>query len=517
VAGAPQIGMVVLQPTAFCNINCSYCYLPDRDNKHVMAQATVTRLFGELFASGWAAPRVTVIWHAGEPLVVPPDFYRGAFAAIERLRPADVAITHAFQTNGMLIDDEWCALFRDWKVGVGVSLDGPRELHDANRRTRSGAGTFDGTLAGIRRLQAAQLPFHVISVLSSASLGDPDGLLEFYLEHGIDHVCFNVEESEGSHVSQLFAGAELQRRYEAFLRRFWHRAREDGRVKFVREIDLAIARVFRPNEATIRNEQVEPLAMLNVDSHGNVSSFSPELLGLKNAAYGDFLLGNVNRDSLAQIHEACLQSALYRDIRQGVDACRETCEYFSVCGGGAPVNKLFEAGSFTGTRTSFCTLTQIVPTRPMTASSRTGSRRRPPPSLPHRGCHDPIDTARHRRPRRRACAGDSLRPGAAGRAAAAGGTGRPTGRAATGWNLAVRRPTKQWRQRRHAVARHFRHRHRRSARAAERARHHHRPWPGDVAGMALAGPGADHPGQAGRRHPRPAAAGARAAEAGPAR
>ena len=133
-------------------------------------------------------------------------------------------------------------------------------------------------------------------------------------------------------------------------------------MKFVREIDLALPRVFRPSNAPWRNEQVEPFAMLNVDSHGNVSSFSPELLGLKNASYGDFLLGNINTQSLAAIHEACLQSALYRDIRQGVDACRAACEYFSVCGGGAPVNKLFEAGSFTGTRTSFCTLTQIVPT-----------------------------------------------------------------------------------------------------------------------------------------------------------
>jgi len=120
--------------------------------------------------------------------------------------------------------------------------------------------------------------------------------------------------------------------------------------------------VFRPSEADARNVQVEPLAMLNVDAHGNVSSFSPELLGLENPAYGDFLLGNINTRSLAAIHEACLKSALYRDVQQGVAACRAECEYFSVCGGGAPVNKLFENGSFTGTRTSYCTLTQIVPT-----------------------------------------------------------------------------------------------------------------------------------------------------------
>ena len=271
-------------------------------------------------------------------------------------------VRHAFQTNGTLIDDDWCALFRDWKVGVGVSLDGPRDLHDANRKTRSGAGTFDRTIAGIRRLQDAKLPFHVISVLSAASLDDPDGLLAFYLA-ARHRPC--LLQRRGIRGQSCLAALRRQRPAPAlrnFLRRFWHKAREDGRIKFVREIDLAIPRVFRPSEAQARNVQVEPLAMLNVDSHGNVSSFSPELLGLKNAAYGDFLLGNINVQSLAEIHEACLQSALHRDIAQGVAACRAECEYFSVCGGGAPVNKLFENGAFTGTRTSFCTLTQIVPT-----------------------------------------------------------------------------------------------------------------------------------------------------------
>src|SRR5216683_438523 len=347
----PEIGMVVVQPTAFCNINCTYCYLPDRDNKHVIAQSTVNRLFGEIFASGWACPEITVVWHAGEPLVVPVSFYREAFAAIERMRPQSVIVKHSFQTNGMLIDAERCRLFLEWNVGVGVSIDGPRALHDRHRKTRSGKGTFDKTLAGIRCLRANGVPFHVISVLSRDSLAMPDELLDFYLSEGIDQICFNIEESEGDHVSDLFApnpgGPAL---------------RAHGRVKFVREIDLALPRVFRPDGIAARNIQTEPLAMLNVDSHGNVSSFSPELLGLKNKDYSDFLLGNINRQSLAEIHQTCIGSALHRDIQTGVRACSAGCDYFSVCGGGAPGNKLFENGSFASTTTSYCTLTQMVPT-----------------------------------------------------------------------------------------------------------------------------------------------------------
>ena len=358
--------MVIIQPTPFCNINCSYCYLPDRSNKHVISQSTVTKLFTELFASGWNNPDLTVLWHAGEPLAVPIAFYREAFATIERLRPKDgpwpVRVKHSFQTNGMLIDEAWCDFFKEWNVGVGISIDGPRELHDAHRKTRSGAGTFDKTIAGVRRLRDAGYPFHILSVLGRASLEMPEEMLAFYVSEGIDHVCFNVEESEGDYVSDLFQGAELRQRYETFLRTFWHLARADGRVKFVREIDHALPRVFRPEGVRARNIQVEPLGMINVDSHGNVSSFSPELLGYKNADYGDFLLGNINRQSLAEIYQASVDSAFLRDIKKGVEACRAHCEYFSVCGGGAPVNKFFENGRFDSTTTSFCTLTQMVPT-----------------------------------------------------------------------------------------------------------------------------------------------------------
>jgi uncharacterized protein len=280
---APQIGMVVIQPTGFCNIDCSYCYLPDRNDKHVIALPTVERLFGEVFASGWSAPEITVVWHAGEPLVAPLSFYREAFAAIERLRPTGLRVKHSFQTNGTLIDDDWCSFFLQWHTGVGVSIDGPRELHDRHRKTRSGAGTFDRTIAGIRRLRANKVPFHTISVLSRDSLALPDEMLAFFLEEGIEEVCFNVEESEGDHVSGLFADVKdgvpgLRSRYAAFLRRFWHGARASGRIRFVREIDLALPRVFRPAGTPERNIQTEPLAMLNVDSRGNVSSYSPELL-----------------------------------------------------------------------------------------------------------------------------------------------------------------------------------------------------------------------------------------------
>ena len=121
----------------------------------------------------------------------------------------------------MLIDHAWCALFRRWEVGIGVSIDGPREIHDANRVPRQGRGTFDKTVAGIRCLIDEGVPFHVISVLSTRGLQAPDEMLAFYRDIGITDVCFNVEESEGQHVSGMLGVDDARARFHAFLARFW--------------------------------------------------------------------------------------------------------------------------------------------------------------------------------------------------------------------------------------------------------------------------------------------------------
>jgi uncharacterized protein len=358
---SPTIRVVVVQPTPFCNINCRYCYLPRRTDTTVMTPSTIRTLFEQVFASGWSSDELTVIWHAGEPLVVPPAFYESAFQMIASLRPDSVRVRHSMQTNGMLISSEWCELFKRWHVGVGVSIDGPRRFNDVHRLTRTGRSTFDQALAGLRLLRREHVPFHVISVLSRNSMDAPQELLDFYVAEGIEDICFNVEESEGAHVSDLLSGDEPQRRFRVFLNSFWQLARQGDKVRFIREIDGMLPRVFRPEAERIGNVQVEPFGMLNVDCNGNVSTFSPELLGLKNADYDDFVIGNVHDASLEDMRRGAALRALSRDIAAGVEVCRQSCEYFSACGGGAPVNKLFENGTFKSGRTSFCDLTQKVP------------------------------------------------------------------------------------------------------------------------------------------------------------
>jgi uncharacterized protein len=356
----PRIELLVVQPTPFCNIDCRYCYLADRTNKSVVADATLRNLFSQVFASGWARDGLSVVWHAGEPMVLPIAFYRRAFAQIDELKPAGLTVTHSFQTNGTLIDDAWCDFVAETHLSIGVSVDGPQRLHDRNRVTRSGRGTFDKTIAGIRRLKRHGIPFHVISVLTPESLAAPREMFDFYFAEGIDHVCFNVEESEGDHRSESFAAVGIEDAYYDFLSEFWRlSAAQPGKIGFIREIDDAQRNVFRPRDTGIHNQLATPFAITSMDWTGDVATFSPELLGLKNALYDDFVLGNINRDRLTDLADRPLLARMCADIDAGIELCREHCEYFSVCGGGEPVNKLFENGSFATSETVFCRMTKM--------------------------------------------------------------------------------------------------------------------------------------------------------------
>ena len=356
----PKIELLVVQPTPFCNIDCRYCYLPQRSDKSVVAEATLANLFSQIFASGWVEDAVSVVWHAGEPLVLPVKFYRRAFALIDELKPRELTLTHSFQTNGTLIDDAWCTFFLEHQATVGVSVDGPQPLHDLNRVTRSGRGTFERTIAGIRTLRRNGVPFHVISVLTADSLTAPGDMFDFYLSEGVDRVCFNVEESEGDHVSRSLGVAGIDNAYYRFLREFWHlAAAAPEKFSFIREIDEAIQQVLRPREAVFVNQLTEPFAITSMDWAGNIATFSPELLGLKNPAYGDFIIGNVNSDRLLDMPAHPAFRKMLADIGDGVELCRRDCEYFSVCGGGEPVNKLAENGSFVSTETTYCRMTKM--------------------------------------------------------------------------------------------------------------------------------------------------------------
>ena len=355
-AAEPRLRLLVLQPTPFCNIDCSYCYLSDRQSRARMSLETVDLACRLVFESPRLDRQLEVAWHGGEPLVVPLRWYEDAVALMAERRPAGLQLTHCFQTNGLLLNEDWARFFAWIGAKVGLSIDGPADLHDAHRRTRRGDGTHAKAMRAVRLLQDQGLSFHVITVLTEHALDDPDRLFDFYVENGIREVGFNIEEIEGANTRSSLARNGVEAKVRAFIRRFFALVWDARGLLKVREFESALGHLLA--DAPVRDEQNSPLAIVSIGHDGTISTFSPELLGARHARFGSFAFGHVAENRLADIEDVDLFCTISAEIRRGVRACERTCRYFRWCGGGAPANKLFETGGFDTTETMHCRLSR---------------------------------------------------------------------------------------------------------------------------------------------------------------
>jgi uncharacterized protein len=356
----PCVELLVIQPTPFCNMACRYCYLPvaARQERSRMADETLAAIGNRILRGGWAAPALSVVWHSGEPLTLAPAFYERAIALLGPA-PNGVVVSHGLQTNGTLIDEAWVELFVRHRIGVGISLDGPQDLHDRNRVWRDGRGTFAQTMRGMALLRRHGVPFNVITVLTDESLARAEELFWFYVDNGISSVAFNIEEIEGGNAASSLANAEpTRRRFRDFLERLWDLSQAHPRLLSIREIDSAAGVLTDPAADGFGNPLTEPLRIVSVDVEGQMSTFSPELLGTAPERYGGFRFADIRTGGVEALLASPHFTRAQADIGRGVRACRDSCAFFRLCRGGAPANKLFEHGRFDVAETMFCALTK---------------------------------------------------------------------------------------------------------------------------------------------------------------
>lgn len=364
---AEKIALLVLQPTPFCNINCKYCYLPNRDDRSRMTFATLRSVLSRANEAELVGDSLSIVWHAGEPLVMPREWYAEAFGIISEILP-EVIVKHHFQTNGLLIDDQWCDFFRRAGARVGVSIDGPAALHDASRQTRNGMGTHKRVVAGIRCLQQAQITSYAICVLTRAHLDHPDELFDFFVDLGVKELGFNIDEIDGVNRTSSLEAADAVTAFSSFFGRIVDRYRKDPDLLAIREIDRVLSSLMNssPKELT-GNIQTRPLDIISIAWNGDIGTFSPELLGTSHARFGPLSFGNVATHSFDDVLKHPRLRQIAGEISRGVGHCRQSCPYFGFCRGGAPANKLGETGRFDTTVTTFCKLTHMVITEAVLA------------------------------------------------------------------------------------------------------------------------------------------------------
>ncbi|WP_225323001.1 cyclophane-forming radical SAM/SPASM peptide maturase GrrM/OscB [Synechococcus sp. RSCCF101] len=357
--------LLVLQPTSLCNLDCRYCYLPDRTRRLQMDASLLDRIFDRVLESPFASGPFSLLWHAGEPLLRPPSFYDQATARLhEALRrhgwPQD-AVSQVVQTNATVLNDAWAACLIRNRIDVGVSLDGPAWLHDRERRSRSGAGSHAAALHGVECLQRHGIPFSVIAVVTEASLDHADALFEFFRSIGAEEVGLNMEEREGVNLRSSLelqeggapaAQQHLERRYIRFLERLWDRNQAAGRPLAIREF-ADVMQLALSGERIGRNDLNHPFAIVNVDHQGRFSTFDPELLGV-DTPHGSWVLGHVSDTSLEDSSRNERFQRQWQAVQQGVEQCRLQCGHFGLCGGGACSNKVWENGTAASAETQAC-------------------------------------------------------------------------------------------------------------------------------------------------------------------
>ena len=371
-----SIQILVLQPTGFCNINCSYCYLPERDAKTRMSFNVVQRVADQILASDYVNKDTLVLWHAGEPCAVPISWYSKVYAILQA--SAKHKLRYQFQSNGTLITDEWVKFLRETGSTITLSIDGPAMLHDAHRLDRKGKGTFERVLDGAKRLKAGGVKFSCIAVVTQASLSHAEEIFNFFHELDPISVGFSTEEAEGANATSSVYQVEAL----AGIRRFFDKLTELNLASSsplrIRELEQVLLPLTNDPRVIVQNQECALAAMVTIAADGTIAFFSPEHLTTIREDGSRLVSGNLLTSSFSEIVNASATVTMETEISKGVENCRRDCSYFRFCGGGAPSNKYWEHGRFDGTETWHCRVTkQAVTDGILSAISKVGGGRAP--------------------------------------------------------------------------------------------------------------------------------------------
>ena len=341
---------IVMQPTPMCNLNCRYCYLPDRRSKHFMSPELASKVALDVAQLGRP---ITIIWHGGEPLAVGHDRFRSLLEPF-RVPALDGSIEHAVQTNATLIDARWCDIFREYSISVGVSLDGP-DWANINRVDWAGNPSFSKAVNGIRLLQDANIPFNVLVVVSDLAINNAGALYHFFLDFGCKSIGINIEEIEGiNHRSTLSNSTQVY----GFWRELFRVWRSAPHMR-VREITNTIQWMKSVFECERLDSDPTIIDLLpTIAWNGDLTLLSPELAGITSTNYGNFVVGNVLYSDLDEVVRGGISARYVQDYVTGVGDCRNSCDYFSFCGGGHAGNKHAEYGTTNATITLACQMSK---------------------------------------------------------------------------------------------------------------------------------------------------------------
>jgi uncharacterized protein len=360
-AGAPPGFHLLAKPSgSTCNIDCTYCFFLSKEalypnDKQRMSDATLETYIRQLLESH-RTPQVTVAWQGGEPTLMGLTFFKHAVELVEQYRRPGQAVQHTFQTNGILLNDDWCAFFKEHNVLVGLSVDGPRELHDAYRRDRGGRGTFDRVMQGWRLLQRHGVEFNILCTVNAANQAHGRAVYQFFRDElgatwiqfipiveratdetiGIANLGWGgrpgskrlLYTQAGNRVTDRSVGGEQYGRFLVDVFEEW--VRHDIGQVYVQLFDVTLEAYFGRHLLCIHAPTC---------GYGPALESNGDLYTCDHFVEPRFLLGNINKTHMLTLVSSAEMRQFGDDKRDTLTAQCRTCEVRPLCNGGCPKDR----------------------------------------------------------------------------------------------------------------------------------------------------------------------------------
>lgn len=344
---APPSFHIMLKPRgAICNLDCKYCYFLSKENLYpgsdfVMADELLED-FTRQYIEAQRVSEVTFNWQGGEPTLMGLGFFKKAIAYQRQYRKSGMRIQNALQTNGITLDTEWCRFFKKNNFLIGISIDGPRDLHDVYRVDKGGRPTFDRVMRGLELLKQHRVDFNVLTTVNAANAHYPVDVYRFLRDEvGTRFIQFIpiVERDnetgfqEGDETTPRSVGSK---QYGQFLKAVFDEwvQHDVGRV-FVQIFDVALAAWLgvRPGLCVFEETCGGALA---IEHNG-------DLFACDHFVEPDHKLGNLVDAPLLELVGTEAQRAFGEAKRDTLPRYCLQCEVRFACNGGCPKNRFIRA------------------------------------------------------------------------------------------------------------------------------------------------------------------------------
>ncbi len=341
----PSFHIMAKPRGAICNLDCQYCYFLKKTDLYPDSPFRMTdeilEAYTRQYIQAQRVPEITFAWQGGEPTLMGLDFFNRALYYQEKYRKPGMRIFNAIQTNGTILDDDWCRLFKNHNFLVGLSLDGPGNLHDIYRVDKAGQPTFERVMQGLALLKEHHVEFNILTCVHARNAVRPIEVYQFLrdeVEAQFIQFIPIVERrnetgfQEGTDVSDRSVSGEAYGKFLISVFEEWIR-RDVGNV-FVQIFDVALGVWYgQPASLCVFNETCG--LALAMEHNG-------DLYSCDHFVEPAFFLGNILESPLAALVGSDKQRQFGKNKLVHLPKYCINCSYRFICSGGCPKNRILE-------------------------------------------------------------------------------------------------------------------------------------------------------------------------------